>query len=167
MPSVRGTFADGFAKACDHICKKHSLTPVFVPMQYSKDKNISLEIISKMQTKAYFADSDLDVDTIMGIVSMSEAAFAVRLHMLLFGAATGVPVLGVNYDPKVESNINELGIGECIQISELGTEAATKKCDAFFDRLEEIKAKIPQAIEQRKQMAQQNADIAAKILERK
>lgn len=162
-----GNFVGGFAKATDHIASKYSLTPVFIPMQYSKDREISLEIISKMNTKAYFADSDLDVETIMGIAAKSKAAFAVRLHMLLFGAALGIPVLGVSYDPKVESNIAELELGECIRICELGTDEALKKCDSFFEHLEETKSKIPQKTAEIKQKAQSNADIAAKILERK
>ncbi len=158
------SFAKDFALMTDSICRKYKLTPVFIPMQYSKDRKVSLDIIAAMETKAVFVDKDLDIDTIMGLVARSEAAFAVRLHMLLFGAVMGVPVLGVNYDPKVKSNIEDMGIGECLELSELGTERGMEKADAFFARLESIKNEIPDKIEVRKQKAAENAVIASKLL---
>ncbi len=159
-----GTFAPSFAQITEEICKKYDLTPVFVPMQYSKDKKLSMDIVSHINGRAVFVDKDLDVETIMGIVARSEAVFAVRLHMLLFGAVMGVPVLGVNYDPKVKSNIKELGIGECLEIDELTTEAGLRKADKFFGDIESIKEKMPPKIEERRKLAIQNANAASELM---
>ena len=157
-------FASSFAQITDAICKRYDLTPVFVPMQYSKDKKPSMDIVSHMRGKAVFVDKDLDVETIMGIVARSEAVFAVRLHMLLFGAVMGVPVLGVNYDPKVKSNIKELGIGECLEISELTSEEGIKKAEKFFRDIESIKEKMPPKIEERRRQAMLNAVAASELM---
>lgn len=159
-----GTFAPSFAQITEEICKKYDLTPVFVPMQYSKDKKLSMDIVSHINGRAVFVDKDLDVETIMGIVARSEAVFAVRLHMLLFGAVMGVPVLGVNYDPKVKSNIKELGIGECLEIDELTTEEGLRKADKFFGDIESIKEKMPPKIEERRKLAIQNANAASELM---
>ena len=84
--------------------------------------------------------------------------------MLLFGAVMGVPVLGVNYDPKVKSNIKELGIGECLEIDELTTEAGLRKADKFFGDIESIKEKMPPKIEERRKLAIQNANAASELM---
>ncbi len=157
-------FAESFAYITQKICEKHNLTAVFVPMQYSKDKKLSMDIVSKIGDRAVFIDEDLDVETIMGIVAKSEAVFAVRLHMLLFGAVMGVPVLGINYDPKVKSNIDELGIGQCLDISELTEESGMAKADAVFSNAQTIREALPEKIEQRRIQALQNAIIASELL---
>lgn len=35
--------------------------------------------------------------------------------MLIFGAALGVPVLGIDYDPKVKSFIDAMGLDFCLK----------------------------------------------------
>ena len=71
-----GVTTDDTEKEADYIAKKCEATPVFVPMQYSKDKKISEEIIKNMETKAVFVDKVLSVPEIMGIVSKSSFAIA-------------------------------------------------------------------------------------------
>ncbi len=168
--SVRNTaeedsvFAQKFAHTADRICQKHNLVPVLIPMQYTKDKKISLDIVSRMETKAFFIDRDLEVETIMGIVSKAKATFAVRLHMLLFALVMGVPVIGINYDPKVKSNIEELGSGICLETEELGTDAGYEKACTVFENMEEIRNEIPLKISRLREKAGENADIASNLL---
>jgi len=158
-------FVSQFAKMADYITDKYNLACVFIPMQHSKDKKISLDIIANMKNKAYFIDNDISIAQIMGIISLSEAVIAVRLHMLLFGVAMGVPVLGINYDPKVKSNISEIGVGDCLEPYEITDGSFMSKVDLFFDSLEENRAVLPKKLEAYKKKALENADIASKLLE--
>lgn len=162
--SSNDTFAESFAKMADYISEVYGLSCVFIPMQQSKDKKISLEIISKMKHKAYFIDADISVAEIMGIISLSEAVIAVRLHMLLFGAAMGVPILGINYDPKVKSNIADIGTGDCLEPKEIINGSYKAKVDSFFESLDAYRQSMPQKLKAHKEKALENARIAAKLL---
>ncbi len=157
-------FAENFASFADKICSDFGFTPVFIPMQYAKDKKVSLDVMEKMNTKAYFIDENLDIETIMGIVKRSEAVVAVRLHMLVFGAVMGTPVLGINYDPKVKSNIEEMGIGQCLEVDELSADAGWQKASEFFNALDETRAQIPKKLTMRIKKAKENASIASELL---
>jgi len=157
-------FVSGFAKMMDYIYEKYGLTSVFVPMQLSKDKKISLDIIERMNSKAYFIDENIDVDKIMGIISRSEAIIAVRLHMLLFGAAMGVPVLGINYDPKVKSNILDIGIGDCIEPEKIIECDYKERIDNFLKNRQVLREAMPSKLEGHKIKAKENADIAIKLM---
>ncbi len=158
------SFVSGFAQMMDYIYEKYGLSAVFVPMQLSKDKKISLDIISRMKTKAYFIDENIDVEKIMGIISRSEAIIAVRLHMLLFGAAMGVPVLGINYDPKVRSNILDIGIGDCVEPEEIIDLDYKERIDNFLKNRAVLRDAMPSKLERHKAKAKENADIAIKLM---
>lgn len=156
-------FIKGFAQMTDYIADKYALTPVFVPMQFTKDKKISMDIISHMRSKACFIDENIDAAKIMGLVRRSEAVIAVRLHMLVFGAVMGVPVLGINYDPKVKSNILALGLGECIEPTEIINAGFKDAIDSFMAKRSHIKEAIPGKIAAYRAKAKENAHIAAKL----
>lgn len=158
-------FAKSFAKMADYIAEKSGLVPVFVPMQYSKDKKISEEIIKNMKTKAVFVDKDLSVSEIMGIVSKSDFAVALRLHMLIFGVVTGVPVFGINYDLKVKSFLDLADLGFCLEPDEISNGDFQKTVDEFLDNKENIKDKILKTAEVLKDKAKENATAAAKLME--
>ena len=157
-------FARKFAKMADYIAREYSLVPVFVPMQQSKDKKISRLIISMMTEKAYLIEEDIDVSATLGIIKRSEVIVAVRLHMLLFGALLGVPVFGINYDPKVKSNIMGLGLGECIEPNEIIEGTYKETLDSFMSKREYYRSAASQKIPEHIKKAKSNADIALLLM---
>jgi len=158
-------FAKSFAKMMDYIAQKTGCTPVFIPMQYEKDKKISLKIIENMSNKAVFADKMLNVSEIMGITSMAESVIAVRLHMLIFGVAAAKSVLGVNYDPKVKSFMDSAGLNYCLEPSEIAEDNFKETVDSFLNDSEEIEKKTEETAKNLKEKAKENAIIAAKLME--
>ena len=157
-------FAKGFAAMIDYISKTQSITPVFVAMQYTKDRKITCDIISTMKSKAVFIDEDIAIDEILGIVSRSESVVAVRLHMLLFGAVMCKPILGLSYDPKVKNNISDMNLGSFMETEDVCNMNFHKKVDEFFQNSDELCRKIRENAKERKEKSKQNAVIASKLL---
>lgn len=158
-------FAKSFAKMADYISEKSGCIPVFVPMQYTRDKKISREIINNMKSRAVFVDKPLSVSEIMGIISKADSVIAVRLHMLIFGSVAGVPVLGVNYDPKVKSFLDTAELGCCLEPSDIAGGGFEKTVDVFLENREEIRTKICETAKVLKEKSKQNAAIAARLME--
>ena len=108
-----GDFDETFAKMADYIAEKHGLTPVFLPLHYPFDASVSRNIISKMKHRALFISGRTDIATTLSIVEKSSLTVAVRLHMLIYAALSGVPGIGIAYDPKVvgfQSCVNQPSI---------------------------------------------------------
>lgn len=157
-------FAVDFAGMLDYICKRGNCTAVFLPMQYEKDRDISLEVVKNMREKGIFIDKPMSVNEIIGAVSLADAAVALRLHMLIFSTAVGVPVLGINYDPKVRSFLKGMGFDYCIEPDSIVNGEYKKIADKFMSEEENIKARIRDKLPELRSKAKKNADIAMKLI---
>lgn len=153
----------GIAQMADYISEKYGLVPVFVPMQYTKDKEISEKIISLMKNKGVFVDKSLEIEKLLGLIGASEAVVAVRLHMLVFGALTGVASIGVEYDPKVSSFQEYIGQPYCIKPEEVENGAYKATVDRFMAEKEAAKISIEKKLAAMKEKAFENAKIAVKL----
>lgn len=151
------------AKMADYISKKHGLTPVFVPMQYSKDKQVSEKIISLMEQKGIFVDKALEIDHLLGLISHAEAVVAIRLHMLVFGACVNVPSIGIEYDPKVSSFQEYIGQPYCITPESIQDGTYTEVVDKFMAEKSDAKQVLADVLPFMKEKAFENAKIAVKL----
>ncbi|MBR2476606.1 MAG: polysaccharide pyruvyl transferase CsaB [Clostridia bacterium] len=159
-----GNCADAFADICTEISQKYGLVPVLVPMQYSKDIAISREIAEKTDCRCVLIDEPLTADEIMNILAMSEGAITVRLHMLIFGVTVGIPVLGIDYDPKVSSFQKFAGLEHCITMADISDGKYRLIADDFFGKRHEIAHSVETKLPQFKDAAKENARIAVELI---
>jgi len=160
-----GDAAKSFADICTRVSAEFGLTPVIVPMQYSKDIPISREISELADCRCILMDESLCADDILAILSLSEAAVTVRLHMLIFGTLLGIPVLGVDYDPKVSSFQKFAGLEKCLTPESLADGSYKNIADAFFANRVEIAERIGEKLPSFKVAARENAQIAVELIE--
>lgn len=158
---------DGIAKMADYISEKHNLLPVFVPMQYSKDKQVSERILSIMEQRGVFVDEIIEIDKLLGLISKAEAAIAVRLHMLIFGALTAVPSIGIQYDPKVSSFQEYIGQPYCIKPDDIASGNFKNIIDKFMEERSATTDMLKRVIPEMKKKAFENAQIAMNLYEEK
>ena len=157
----------GIAQMADYISEKHGLLPVFVPMQYTKDKEVSEKIITLMKQKGVFVNEPLEIEKLLGLIAHSEAAVAVRLHMLVFGALTKTPSIGIEYDPKVSSFQEYIGQPYCIKPADIENGRYKATIDKFMTEKENTKQILEKALPAMKEKAFENAKIAVRLAESK
>ena len=102
------TNAAEFAKFCDAVSE--TATVVFLDMQQGADTAASAAVRAKMSAKAYEVSAPYDPDAMADMLACMDAVVSARLHSMIFAACSGVPVLGVVYDPKVSACANALGM---------------------------------------------------------
>lgn len=111
------------AAALRKINEQSGLTPVLLPMNESED----LPALS-MLSELYGGDCVcLDVieqpELAIGFMSKMSAVIAMRLHALLYASLGGAAIVGLSYDPKVESFIEYMGCGVSLNFESLGADA--------------------------------------------
>jgi polysaccharide pyruvyl transferase CsaB len=155
-----------FAKMTDYICKNYNLLPVFVPMQQSKDKNVSKKIMSLMNTKGICLENELPTKELLGLIGGAKAVVAVRLHMLIFGAISSVPSLGIEYDPKIKGFLNYVNQPYCITPDDLENETYQVIADKFMASLDSSRQGLKENLSKMKEKSFENALIASKLIEK-
>lgn len=96
-------FCDAVAQAADYAHEKYGLECVFIQMQPTRDRAITAACAAQMKSKAHIAERTLSPDLTLGLVSGAEFVLGMRLHTLIYAAKCGTPVIGISYDPKVDS----------------------------------------------------------------
>lgn len=97
-------FVEEFAKAAEQLRDKYKAQIVFLPLQFPADKDLSAQVIAKMQDSkdTIILDNRFSTEEYMAIISNVSLLIGMRLHALVFGALANVPFIAISYDPKVD-----------------------------------------------------------------
>ena len=103
------------ARFADYAKREYGLDTVLLPMERKKDEIIAKKCAEKMEEKAHIIRREMDVSTVIGVLSKMRVICAMRLHALVFGAGQGVATIGIAYDHKVTGFMNYIGREMCVQ----------------------------------------------------
>ena len=157
--------ASEVAKAADYISKTYGLTPVFIPMQNPNDISISIDCIKQMSQKGYMIKGDYSFTDIMTIASKATLVIGMRLHLLMYGANVGVPVIGLVYDPKITAYLDYLQQGFTIDTRMVTSKKICDMADEIFADYKNISDALDIKVKMLKDLSKENARIAVKLIE--
>jgi polysaccharide pyruvyl transferase WcaK-like protein len=109
------------SRALDFLVESYNVRIDFIPMRtvsYDDDREMAQEIVKHMKRKEETApglhlhSSSPAVAEFIGMVEQSTLMIGMRLHSLILGAAAGVPVIGLEYMPKVKAFMESIGMQE-------------------------------------------------------
>lgn len=105
---------------------------------------------------------DLQPAEMMGLVGRMAVLVGVRLHALLFAAATGVPPVGLAYDPKVASLLRDLRIDEPVAL-DADAETISEAIERSWDRREPLRSRLAARVAELRARAEAAAEVAARL----
>ena len=97
-----------FAAFCDAVSETAQI--VFIDMQQGADETASAAVRALMHSEAFEIAAPYDPAAMVDMLACMDAVVSTRLHSMIFAACSGVPVLGVVYDPKVSACAHALGM---------------------------------------------------------
>jgi len=162
---VRGVNTDlkEFALFADKI-SENGFEPVFIVMQRPDDNTIIDEIIKLMKNKACKISSPYKPYTMMGAISLMDAVVSTRLHSIIFAAHEAVPVLGIEYDPKVSSILADLGMMSAGEYKNFSSENAFEAFSQMMNKKEEYKKQLIIKKQQEANLAALNNEALLKLI---
>jgi polysaccharide pyruvyl transferase CsaB len=96
------------ASALDEICDTCRALPLFFVLA-PEDRKFTMEIIARMKNPGVIFPC-LTPSEITGILSRCLVAVGMRLHMLVFALAAGLPAAGIACDPKIGAFLDYAGL---------------------------------------------------------
>lgn len=137
---------------------------VLVPMHSPGDDAACREVVAYMRGKAAVAGGPLDFADVLALAANLDLAVGMRLHFLIFAALFGVPLVGVTYDPKVNSFLKAVGLPPGLPVESLKREELSARLWETAGKSGEIAGALREKVAGLKEQALKNAAAVAGIL---
>jgi len=134
------------AEFLNYLIKKEEYTVTIFPFHEGEDERVSEQLKNMLYTQAEIIDYTDDMKKINNLYSTFDVFIGVRLHSLIFAAINCVPFIGISYDPKVESLIQEMNYQPNITTDNITEEQLIKSYDIIKDEKKEIKDRIDRIV---------------------
>ncbi len=138
----KADFYDALAALIDDLAQTYGLVPVFVPMKYPEDFEISTLISSKLNAKSFVLPQIESAELTIGVISRMKLIMAERLHSLIYAADAYVPVVGLSYDAKVDAFMEYIGTSTAVSVEDFEPEKVKAAVAEIFEKYDEIKAAL-------------------------
>ena len=137
--------ADEVVDACVKITKEYGLVPFVIPMQEVQDGEICRYFAEKYNERMQNSGRSALLYTpenapeLIGVLSKAAFVIGMRLHSIIFASSAEVPVVGLEYDPKVSSMMKALGqpfVVDLAHSADIGGETYGCVCRIMENRVE-------------------------------
>ena len=136
-------------------------------MQPAVDRGMTERVRAQMKEKSYLLEAPTAPAEMMAVLSKAKLCLAMRLHTLIFAARMAVPTLGLVYDPKVESFLEELDLPCAGYVEKFDEIEAIRAADGLMDGYDATLAALKEKSENMKRAAVENERLLLKLLEKK
>jgi len=164
--NLKEDFVTEMAVFCDYMSEKHGLSALFIPMQPSNDAEISTQVMETAKKQSYYLQENFSIEEILSVVSGAEFLVGMRLHSIIYGANAATPVIGLVYDPKVESMLVELQQKYYLDLDHISSGRLIDFAEEILGRRAEIAEDLRQITMPFAESARHNAEIAYDIINR-
>ena len=158
-------FSKKMARIINTIVDKYDIYPLYMPMHPS-DNVIIKEIINKAKTEYVLIDTEYEVSQLMGIALLAEFSLCMRLHALIYSVSVKVPVIGLVYDPKVESFIEYIDEKSYVYTSNLDVDKTLGMVDYIVNNQEYMSKRMEEEAERLKALADEDAKMAIGLIDK-
>ena len=159
-------FYTQLASLCDHLRNRHGLEVLFLLMQPQRDRQATARVLSQMEEPACVLDIPCTPRELMGVLGQARLCLAMRLHTLIFAARMAVPSMGLVYDPKVASYLEELDLPAAGNVEAFDAAGAIRRADALMGDYDAVLARLREKSAQLSETAKENERLLLELLER-
>ncbi|MFH1550963.1 MAG: polysaccharide pyruvyl transferase family protein [Planctomycetota bacterium] len=141
---------EAVSKVCDHIVENHGADIVFFPMNPFTDTEVGVRIrsgMSKKDSAHVLKETYYEPEEVMAFLPGLSLIISSRLHLIILGAVTGVPSVGIGRGSgKVKTFLGKFGIEPAGDYDTVNYESLETRVDDIWSRRDELKPVILAAI---------------------
>ena len=158
-------YKEVIARICEDLIDKN-YEVVFVPMQYPEDVHISKEIADLMSEKPKIIEGKYNPKETMGIIGELDLLIGMRLHSLIFAAIAAVPMIGLEYDPKILSFLDLVKQESGGKVESLDIAYLSETIDKVIDAREKYKHSLIEIRNELREKAELNIEILEQFIKK-
>ena len=127
-------FYEEVAKSIRWLKEEFDADSVLIPFFHSEDLSVCEAIAQQLDGSAGCLRQKYLSEETLSIIGCMDMLVGIRLHSLIYSAVMGVPMIGISYDPKVDSFLASVGRSAMCNVQEFTFE---KFRAAFLETLEQ------------------------------
>ncbi len=155
--------APALAACADEAWERYGLEPVFLSLNIFHDTYAAQQVTPFMKAPYKILDDWAEPEMLIGLLGHMEVVVSMRLHGLIFSSLSGVPLVGVGYDPKIASFLRYLGEGTCIELPDVDRENLSQSLEKAVESLPRRK-ELQERAQRLKAVERENIRAVARLL---
>lgn len=160
-----GEFPRQLAALCDHLRRAYGMEILFLMMQPGHDRAATQQVRQAMEEPSYLLEESCTPQELMAVLGKARLCVAMRLHTLIFAARMAVPCLGLVYDPKVESYLQELELPSAGHVERFDAREAIACADRLMADYDVVLSRLRDKSQALAQAALRNEELLLQLLE--
>lgn len=154
------------AEFADTLIERYGFNVLFIPMQVPEDLKVIDRVRKIMRNPSFTMRGRYNVQEYMGIIGNLELLISMRLHPLIFAAVQKIPMIGLVYDPKVRSFLEQIEQPSGGNIDHLDKEMLYELVEYVMKNKEKIVQVLERHIVDLRRIAERNDNIVIEFLEK-
>ncbi len=115
---------------------------VLIPFHYTEDMPITREVAYRLGKDVYMIQRKCLSEEMLSIIGNLDLLVGVRLHSLIHAAIMEVPMIGISYDPKVNSFMKSMDLRAMCSVYDFKGEYLLEEYEKVMNNSEKIKEKV-------------------------
>lgn len=150
------------AEASDELISKLGVEIVFYPF-HPDDRSLSYEVLGMMERDAQVCEEKNPLE-FSSLINQVDLVVGMRLHSLILAAANYIPMVGISYDPKVNSLIRYVGQRLAGQIENLTAQELAHTTEVVFRARDEYRRRLEKFVPYLRKRAEINHRLALELI---
>lgn len=159
-------FVDELCDAMDRLVSEKKAKIILIPFHYSEDVSVIEEIEKRLGDRVSSIKHKYLTNEMLSIIGNMDLLVGVRLHALIHSAIMDVPMIGISYDPKINSFMKSIGMKAMCSVYDFNSEDFIDEFDKTIRDKDIIRAKVRQKLVNLTKALDTNEEMIKKIMEK-
>ncbi|MGP1569804.1 MAG: polysaccharide pyruvyl transferase CsaB [Eubacteriales bacterium] len=160
--NLKSDFMNELANAIRKLVTERKAKVVLIPFHFSEDRLVIDELAERLcdlSGSIFCLHKKYLTDEMLSIVGNLDMLVGVRLHSLIHATIMGVPLIGISYDPKVNSFLKSIGTKAISSIYDFSCDDFIVEFDNIMQSKKEFCDRVEKNVEHLKEMLDINEEI--------
>lgn len=141
-------FVDELCIAMDRLTREFDAQVVLIPFHYSEDMAFLEEAERRLGDKVFAIRHKYLTEEMLSIIGNMDVLVGVRLHALIHAAIMDVAMIGISYDPKVNSFLHSVGMKALCSIYDFNHEFFLEEFGKIAEQGETVRARVQENLKE-------------------